>query len=120
MSGLPARRRQIRHFATLGSCGEFVRQVSQRAGLAGIAGAGRGLRRILQLLCSRQGWVFSREKILDHLWGDEKSVTDRSVDVHVKHLRDKLGPAGKMIMNVRGVGYKLAAPRGEHRPVERK
>jgi len=63
--------------------------------------------RILQLLASRMGWVFSREKILDHLWGDEKNVTDRSVDVHVKHLRDKLGPAGARIINVRGVGYKL-------------
>ncbi len=66
--------------------------------------------RILQLLASRMGWVFSREKILDHLWGDEKNVTDRSVDVHVKHLRDKLGPRGNRIVNVRGVGYKLAAP----------
>ena len=64
--------------------------------------------RILHLLATRIGWVFSREKILDHLWGDEKNVTDRSVDVHVKHLRDKLGPSGKMIVNVRGVGYKLA------------
>jgi DNA-binding response OmpR family regulator len=64
--------------------------------------------RLLHLLASRIGWVFSREKILDHLWGDEKNVTDRSVDVHVKHLRDKLGPAGKLIVNVRGVGYKLA------------
>jgi DNA-binding response OmpR family regulator len=64
--------------------------------------------RILHFLASRSGWVFSREKILDHLWGDEKNVTDRSVDVHVKHLRDKLGPAGKMIVNVRGIGYKLA------------
>ncbi len=66
--------------------------------------------RLLHLLASRTGWVFSREKILDHLWGDEKNVTDRSVDVHVKHLRDKLGRAGAMILNVRGVGYKLAAP----------
>jgi DNA-binding response OmpR family regulator len=66
--------------------------------------------RILHLLATRIGWVFSREKILDHLWGDEKNVTDRSVDVHVKHLRDKLGPAGKMIANVRGVGYKIVVP----------
>ncbi len=63
--------------------------------------------RILQLLASHPGWVFSREKILDHLWGDQKSVTDRSVDVHVKNLRDKLGGAGKRIVNIRGVGYKL-------------
>jgi DNA-binding response OmpR family regulator len=66
--------------------------------------------RILHLLVSRPGWVFSREQILDHLWGEEKSVTDRSVDVHVKHLRDKLGPGGGRIVNVRGAGYKLATP----------
>ncbi len=65
--------------------------------------------RVLQLLASRIGWVFSREKILDYLWGNEKNVTDRSVDVHVKHLRDKLGESGARIVNVRGIGYKLAA-----------
>ena len=63
---------------------------------------------ILQLLASRIGWVFSRERILQHLWGEEKNVTDRSVDVHVKHLRDKLGASASRIVNVRGVGYKLA------------
>jgi DNA-binding response OmpR family regulator len=76
--------------------------------------------RILHLLATRIGWVFSREKILDHLWGDEKNVTDRSVDVHVKHLRDKLGTAAKMIVNVRGVGYKLVAPESVQRPAEKK
>jgi DNA-binding response OmpR family regulator len=65
--------------------------------------------RILQLLAGRVGWVFSREKILDYLWGNEKNVTDRSVDVHVKHLRDKLGAQGARILNVRGVGYKLVS-----------
>ncbi len=68
--------------------------------------------RILQLLASRVGWVFSREKILDHLWGNEKNVTDRSVDVHVKHLRDKLGGQSGRIVNVRGIGYKLASATG--------
>ncbi len=63
--------------------------------------------KIIQLLSSRIGWVFPRDRILDHLWGDEKTVTDRSVDVHIKHLRDKLGPAGRHIRNVRGMGYKL-------------
>jgi DNA-binding response OmpR family regulator len=63
--------------------------------------------RILHLLASRRGWVFSRDKILDHLWGDEKTVVDRTVDVHVKHLREKLGTSGDTIKNVRGVGYKL-------------
>jgi len=63
--------------------------------------------RILHLLISQPGRVFTREKILDHLWGRDKAVIDRTVDVHVKNLRDKLGKAGKMIGNVRGIGYKL-------------
>jgi two-component system phosphate regulon response regulator PhoB/two-component system alkaline phosphatase synthesis response regulator PhoP len=62
---------------------------------------------ILKMLAEKQGWVFSRERILDLLWGDEKDVFDRTVDVHIKNLRDKLGEAGKLIKNIRGVGYKL-------------
>ena len=65
--------------------------------------------RILQLLASKKGWVFSRDKILDYLWGNEKTVVDRTVDVHIKHLREKLGAAAKLIKNIRGVGYKLEA-----------
>jgi two-component system phosphate regulon response regulator PhoB/two-component system alkaline phosphatase synthesis response regulator PhoP len=63
--------------------------------------------KILELLSSKKGWVFSREKILDHLWGDEKAVVDRTVDVHIRHLREKLGDAARFIKNIRGVGYKL-------------
>ncbi|MBN1223013.1 MAG: response regulator [Candidatus Aminicenantes bacterium] len=63
--------------------------------------------RILQLLASKKGWVFSRDLILDHLWGQEKAVVDRTVDVHIKHLRGKLGPASRFIKNIRGVGYKI-------------
>ena len=63
--------------------------------------------RLLDLLAARAGQVFTREQILDGLWGDEKSVTDRSVDVHIRHLREKLGAEGARIANVRGVGYKL-------------
>lgn len=63
--------------------------------------------RILQLLASRKGWVFSRDSILDRLWGDEKTVVDRTIDVHIKHLREKLGKAAALIKNLRGVGYKL-------------
>ncbi|HUJ89352.1 MAG TPA: response regulator transcription factor [Syntrophorhabdales bacterium] len=65
--------------------------------------------RILQLLASKRGWVFSRDKVLDYLWGNEKTVVDRTVDVHIKHLREKLGAAANMIKNIRGVGYKLEA-----------
>jgi DNA-binding response OmpR family regulator len=62
---------------------------------------------ILRLLAEKPGWVFSRKQILDALWKDEKDVFDRTVDVHIKNLRDKLGPAGKFVKNIRGVGYKL-------------
>lgn len=63
--------------------------------------------KILQLLASKKGWVYNREQILDYLWGQEKVVLDRTVDVHIKNLREKLGKAGKFIKNIRGVGYKL-------------
>lgn len=62
---------------------------------------------ILKTLCEHPGWVFSREKLLTLLWGDEKDVIDRTIDVHIKNLREKLGPAGYIIQNVRGVGYKI-------------
>jgi two-component system phosphate regulon response regulator PhoB/two-component system alkaline phosphatase synthesis response regulator PhoP len=52
--------------------------------------------------------VFSREKLLDNLWGDEKFVIDRTIDVHIRNLRKKLGPDVDLIKNIRGVGYKLA------------
>lgn len=65
--------------------------------------------RILQLLASKNGWVFSRDKILTHLWGSEKMVLDRTIDVHIKHLREKMGKAAGLIKNMRGIGYKLEA-----------
>jgi two-component system phosphate regulon response regulator PhoB/two-component system alkaline phosphatase synthesis response regulator PhoP len=63
--------------------------------------------KILQQIASRPGWVFSREQILNNLGVNEKGVIDRTVDVHIKNIREKLGEAGKFIKNVRGVGYKL-------------
>ena len=63
--------------------------------------------RILKLLSSKRGWIFTRDKILDYLWGHDKIVLDRTIDVHIKNLRDKLGKAGKYIKNIRGMGYKL-------------
>jgi len=64
--------------------------------------------RILHLLTQQRGWIYSRDQILDHLWGDDRIVTDRSVDVHIRNLRLKLGKAKKYIQNLRGRGYKLA------------
>lgn len=63
--------------------------------------------RILTVLAGKKEWVFTREQLLTLLWGDEKDVLDRTIDVHIKNLREKLGPAGKLIVNVRGTGYKL-------------
>lgn len=63
--------------------------------------------KILCCLSSRVGNVFSREKLLEHLWGDEKVVVLRTIDVHIKHLREKMGDAADLIQNVRGIGYKL-------------
>ena len=63
--------------------------------------------KILQLLGSKTGWVFTRDSILNHLWGHEKYVIDRTVDVHIRHIREKLGKYNTIIKNVRGVGYKL-------------
>ncbi len=62
---------------------------------------------ILKLLISRKGRVFTRDQILDRLWGSEKAVIDRTVDVHIRNLREKLGPAASLIKNIRGAGYKL-------------
>lgn len=63
--------------------------------------------KILKLLADKKGWVYSRDQILDFLGANNKGVLDRTVDVHIKNLREKLGEAGKLIKNIRGVGYKL-------------
>jgi two-component system phosphate regulon response regulator PhoB len=62
---------------------------------------------ILQALTRRPGVVFTRYKIVDAVRGSDYPVTDRSVDVQLVSLRKKLGPAGKYIETVRGVGYKF-------------
>ncbi len=63
--------------------------------------------KILKLLAAKRGIVFSRDQILDYLWGDQKAVIDRTVDMHIKNLRKKLGSAAGLIKNIRGIGYKL-------------
>jgi DNA-binding response OmpR family regulator len=63
--------------------------------------------RILELLLRKKGTVLTREQILDHLWGDEKTVIDRTIDVHIRHIREKLKDLGRYVKSVRGIGYKL-------------
>lgn len=63
--------------------------------------------RILTILAENKERVFTRDQVLNLLWGEDKAVLDRTIDVHIKNARAKLGPAGKLIVNVRGIGYKL-------------
>ncbi|MEI7998396.1 MAG: response regulator [Candidatus Omnitrophota bacterium] len=60
---------------------------------------------IFEFLSRSPGRVFNREQILDNVWKDGKFIVDRAVDVHVRGLRKKLGPAQDYIETVRGVGY---------------
>jgi two-component system, OmpR family, alkaline phosphatase synthesis response regulator PhoP len=62
---------------------------------------------LLALLARRRGWVFTRGQIIDATPGEARDVTDRAVDVQIVGLRRKLGPAGKLIETVRGIGYRL-------------
>ena len=62
---------------------------------------------VLFLLAGKPGWVFTRFQIVDAVRGDDYPVTDRSVDVQIVGLRKKLGPYGKYIETVRGVGYRF-------------
>jgi two-component system phosphate regulon response regulator PhoB len=64
--------------------------------------------RLLEALMSRPGRVLSRQQLLDDVWGSDISVTERTIDTHLKRLREKLGPAGDQIETVRGVGYRFA------------
>jgi DNA-binding response OmpR family regulator len=63
--------------------------------------------RLLEFLMSRPGVVFSREQLLDAVWGHDRAVTDRTVDVYVLRLRQKIEPEGAppFIRSVRGFGY---------------
>lgn len=60
---------------------------------------------LLFLLASKPGKVFTREYILEKVWGDEVLVVDRTIDVHIRKLREKLGD--EYIGTVKGVGYKF-------------
>jgi len=62
---------------------------------------------LLKIMAQKPGHVFSREYLLEQLWGNDKIVVERTIDVHIKNLRDKLGAYGKLIRNLRGIGYKL-------------
>jgi two-component system phosphate regulon response regulator PhoB len=63
---------------------------------------------LLVALMGRPGRVMTRERLLDEVWGSDITVTSRTIDTHLKRLREKLGSAGDLIETVRGVGYRFA------------
>jgi two-component system phosphate regulon response regulator PhoB len=65
--------------------------------------------RLLQYLMSHAERVHSRSQLLDKVWGDHVFIEERTVDVHVKRLREALGAAGSMVETVRGAGYRVTA-----------
>jgi len=63
---------------------------------------------LLAFLASNRGKVFSREALLRRIWGESVYVIDRTVDVHVSKVREKLGKHGNRIETVKGVGYRFS------------
>jgi len=63
---------------------------------------------LLHGLMQRPGRVMTRDQLIDAVWGSDVAVTTRTIDTHLKRLREKLGPAGCLIETVRGVGYRFA------------
>jgi two-component system alkaline phosphatase synthesis response regulator PhoP len=64
--------------------------------------------KLLYLMASRPSKVFNREEIYDQVWGSEVIVGDRTIDVHIRKLREKIG--SEMIKTIKGVGYKFEPP----------
>ena len=64
---------------------------------------------LLKKFLLHPGIVFSRDKLLNDIWGYEFTGETRTVDVHIRTLRQKLGTAGDLIETIRGVGYRMAA-----------
>jgi two-component system alkaline phosphatase synthesis response regulator PhoP len=63
---------------------------------------------LLYLLASKPGKVFKREKIMEKIWGSDVVVGDRTIDVHIRKLREKIGD--RFFKTVKGVGYKFIQP----------
>ncbi len=64
--------------------------------------------KLLIQLVDRRGRVQSRDQLLSDVWGYSSEITTRTVDTHIKRLREKLGDMGKYVQTIRGVGYKFS------------
>lgn len=75
--------------------------------------------RLLQTLFVRRGRAQTREVLLSDVWDITADVMTRTVDTHIKRLREKIGPAGIYIETIRGIGYRfISDPTGETSPIE--
>ena len=63
--------------------------------------------RLLELLLRRAGSIQSRDALLSEVWGYQANLDTRTVDTHIRRLRDKMGKAGALVETVRGSGYRL-------------
>ena len=63
--------------------------------------------KLLKHLLKRKGRVQTRDQLLGDVWGYSTEVTTRTVDTHIKRLREKLGKPGDLIQTIRGVGYRF-------------
>jgi len=62
---------------------------------------------LLEILAKRRGRVQSRERLLQDVWGYENPIDSRTVDTHMRRLREKLGSSASYLETVRGVGYRF-------------
>ncbi len=76
--------------------------------------------RLLNMLLRGRGRVHRREELLREVWGYEKAMDTRTVDTHVRRLREKLGSAAHYIETVRGIGYRFRAKRREEEAARRR
>lgn len=63
--------------------------------------------KILYFLSQNEGRVFDRDRLLQAVWREGSNVKSRTVDVHIRRIREKLGEAGRNLFTLRGVGYKF-------------
>ena len=72
--------------------------------------------KLLHYLMQHAERVHSRAQLLDQVWGDQVFIEERTVDVHIKRLRESLGAAGAMVETVRGAGYRLTGQQVQPEP----
>ena len=96
------------HYCRIRGFGDMVFAVSPMNAPRFVRPIAENFTSLLRLLLENTNLVVTRETILQVVWGTDISVESRTVDMHIRTLRKKLGDAGRYICTVRKVGYKLA------------